>query len=249
MANLEKFHNTIDNEVDQLFNLYLRPLKNFNARRIYEILYEKTDSMMTTLDIQRELNRNGISLDKKEINTRLKNLQKACLIYRHEIRGKPTTFNYRGKYSYDLWEITQKGNQIGKGLESLIKGRKSDIMEYLENSFWDYGFSGDDYKNNLIKTLEYAYVKLVLLKLLDEATEPLEFKEFSEKIIPSQTTLNEVILLGISDEFIKKSEKQSSMRLVEKLLAIIGIKKNVRTFSLTEKGRKLTSALIKPEKI
>ena len=148
MANLGKFHHTIDNEIDQLFNLYLRPLKNFNARRIYEILYEKTDSIMTTLDIQRDLNQNGISLDKKEINTRLKNLQKACLIYRHEIRGKPTTFNYQGKYSYDLWEITQKGNQIGKGLESLINGKTFGIMENLEDGFCDYGFCNNSISNS-----------------------------------------------------------------------------------------------------
>jgi hypothetical protein len=120
-------------------------------------------------------------------------------------------------------------------------------MEYFSNSFWDYGFLRDDYTNNLIKTLEYPYVKLFLLKLLDATSKPLEFKEISEKIKPSQATLNDVILLGISNKFIKKSEKQSSIWLVEKLLAMIGIKRNVRTLCLTEKGRKLASSLIKLE--
>jgi len=83
---------------DDLFELYLKPLRSRNARLIFLILFKLKDvGYLTTHDIQTKLKDIDCVLNKKEINGWLKSLWNAKLIIREEERGKPSITKYNDK--------------------------------------------------------------------------------------------------------------------------------------------------------
>jgi len=80
--------------LDTLFEGPLKPLHSKNTRRIFEIFYQKRKyEHLTTYDIEKELDEQGLSINKKEINGWLVFLQNAGLILKMEKRGKPVVYN------------------------------------------------------------------------------------------------------------------------------------------------------------
>ena len=114
--------------LDDVLDVYLRPLRNLNTREIFMLLNDLTKDreILTTLDIQRELEEQGISLRKKEINLSLHYLARAGLIERLPRRGKPTIVEYNGRYSFDLWKMKETGKRIYRGLEDMMKKKSSE---------------------------------------------------------------------------------------------------------------------------
>ncbi len=114
----------VEEKLDELFDLWLRPLRSRNARRIFEILIRNSHKdHITTLDMQTLLVRRGVDLSKREINAWLRSLQEAGLIRKGEDRGKPTVIEYDGKYTFDKWALTDEGMEI---------------FEFLKTPFPDY---------------------------------------------------------------------------------------------------------------
>jgi len=112
-------------ELDQLFEVDLKPLKNANARILYKLFLDsKRSKHLTTLDIQDKLKSTDLMLRKKEINAWLGSLQIAGLITKENMRGKPTTIDYRGRYTYDLWRLTEKGRDIANKI-SIFSSEKT----------------------------------------------------------------------------------------------------------------------------
>ena len=112
--------------LDQLFEVDLKPLKNANARILYKIFLDSNKSKhLTTLDIQDLLRGTDLTLHKKEINAWLSGLKIAGLITKEHERGKPTTIEYVGRYTYDLWSLTEKGRDVAKKIEIFSSKRTS----------------------------------------------------------------------------------------------------------------------------
>ena len=75
---------------DSLFDGLLKPLHSRNARKIFEIFNQYIEyNYITTHDIEIELKKQGLSINKKEINSWLLTLQEAQLVLKLNKRGKP----------------------------------------------------------------------------------------------------------------------------------------------------------------
>ncbi|RLI32014.1 hypothetical protein DRO56_04270, partial [Candidatus Bathyarchaeota archaeon] len=83
--------------LDEILERHLRPLRNFNTRRIFVLLNELGEKPLTTFDLQRKLEEQGVLLEKKDINLALHSLARAGLVERLPQRGKPTVVEYDGR--------------------------------------------------------------------------------------------------------------------------------------------------------
>jgi len=125
--------------LDNVLEVCLRPLHNLNTREIFTLLNKlgPENEAVTTLDVQRKLEEQGIRLSKKEINLSLHYLTKAGLVERLPQRGKPTIVEYGGRYSFDLWRIREKGKRIYKGLTNMIlEEGTSELLDLDEKKFF-----------------------------------------------------------------------------------------------------------------
>ena len=106
-----------NNDIDDLFEQTLRPLQSANARLIFKILHDSEESYLTTLDMQNYLKTYRNNLSKKELNNWLSSLQEVDLVEKKNERGKPTTIPYKRRYTFDLWRLTEKGEQTAQSLK------------------------------------------------------------------------------------------------------------------------------------
>ena len=107
---------------DNIFETSLKPLRSRYARTIYWIfLQNRYSEYLTTLDIQNALEYYEYSLSKKEINASLKALSIEGILCKDEGRGKPTTTNYDGKYTYDKWRLTNIGLLLSQSIRSMVE--------------------------------------------------------------------------------------------------------------------------------
>jgi hypothetical protein len=103
--------------LDSLFEGILKPLHSRNARRIFEVFNQyKVYNYITTHDIEIEFGKQGLSINKKEINGWLLSLQEADLIFKLNERGKPVISNYEYRYTFDLWQLTKTGLMVSQKL-------------------------------------------------------------------------------------------------------------------------------------
>ena len=109
-------------EADRIFETSLKPLKSRYARAIYWIFLQNIGlQYLTTLDIQNALEKFGHSLSKKEINASLKALFTEGILGKDDERGKPTTLNYDGRYTYDKWRITSSGLLLSQSIQLMVQ--------------------------------------------------------------------------------------------------------------------------------
>ncbi len=251
MANLRQsasdsigFHSE---EFDELFDIYLRPLRSKNARSIYRIFLDEIEKgELTTFDIQERLGQMDLFLSKKEINAWLRSLQEAHLISKGEERGKPTTMEYRRRYTFDLWTLTKKGLETAHAIESIILNSEGQTSYFLE----DFGAIADEkdvvQSQNILGKIEESYVLMVLIKTLSKARRPLNYDELKRKITPVQTTLNEIILSRSGQKFLEVTSDPASQSIINKIFRFLGItRKGKNLISLTNEGKRLAGILCK----
>jgi DNA-binding HxlR family transcriptional regulator len=227
-------------EFDELFDIYLRPLRSKTARSIYRIFLDEIEKTeLTTLDLQGGLGQNGLFLSKKEINARLRSLQEAHLISKGEERGKPTTMEYRGRYTFDLWSLTNKGLEMADAIESILVNDKRRTSYDLEDFAAIRDEAGVVKAQNLLDRIEESYVLMVLIKTLFKAGHPLKYGELEQKITLVQTTLSEVVLSRSGQEFLEVTTGPASQSIIDKIFRYLGISSREENFvSLNSDGIK-----------
>lgn len=128
MENKKKLSNEF---LDSLFDGVLKPLHSRNARRIFEVFNRyKEYNHITTHDIEIEFGKQGLLINKKEINGWLLSLQESELILKLSERGKPVISNYEDRYTFDLYQLTKKGLMVSQKL-LLFKETNDLILPHL----------------------------------------------------------------------------------------------------------------------
>jgi DNA-binding HxlR family transcriptional regulator len=230
-------------ELDEAFEKTLRPLMSDNARLIYLTLKESKEPNLTTLDMQNKLKRHEVKLSKKELNNWLSSLQTTGLVQKEPERGKPTTILYNGKYTYDLWSLTEKGRETAKRLSIFTQktptlGKEKTIVKTqlptIETIITDN-----------IGDLEKLYISIKILIVLRDQKEPTD-------------TLSLSTMTGIRHEKILewiKAGKDFNTRnlyffdrktpgLMERMLGSLGFReKEIYNISLSSEGKKKAEAL------
>ncbi|MBC8223134.1 hypothetical protein H8E65_00985 [Candidatus Bathyarchaeota archaeon] len=224
--------------LDQLFEVDLKPLKNANARILYKIfLNSKKSKHLTTLDIQDLLKSTDLTLHKKEINAWLSSLQVAGLITKEHERGKPTTIDYVGRYTYDLWSLTEKGRDVAKVIEILSSKKTS--LNHPENIV-----NGADFEETEIisgaDSDEYTdQVTIQLLRAVLDSKDTVTLNELRERMSPSPEVLIELMSQGTLNGLLKaKPVEPTSFR--DKIFGYLGIHKRQKyRLEVTDKGRQI----------
>jgi hypothetical protein len=213
---------------------------------IFKVLVEKRDvGLLTTLDIQAELEVRGIDLSKKEINAWLHNLQSAGLVSRGDERGKPTIVDYDDKYTFDMWRLTDLGFRIAVGLSKLMKKDPfvfgGDVVNKLEEIACTNSVVG---VWSLMRLEELYLIMKTLLVLLESGGE-LQRSSLINRLLPKEDKLD-MLLSRLTESredqaLLHRSLPQKSLK--ERLIGFFGLFKSERVYSLTERGRKLSEDL------
>jgi hypothetical protein len=215
--------------LDRLFEIDLKPLRNTNARILYKMFLDsKGSNHLTTLDIQDKLRGTDLTLQKKEINAWLSSLLSSGLITKEHERGRPTTIDYSGRYTYDLWRLTQKGKETAKKLEIISFERTSLITsDNVEND------------TDLDKKETTDQAMNTLLKVILKSRGALTLDEIKYKMVPTEESLLEMITRGNIDGILKV-ETLKPMSIVEKIFGYLGITNKTKyRIAVTEKGRNI----------
>ena len=249
MANLRKSASGLlrfyGEELDDLLDIHLKPLRSKNARSIFRIFLNEIEKReLTTYDIQARLGQNGSSLSKKEINAWLRSLQEANLISKREERGKPTTKEYRGRYTYDLWTLTKKGLEMACALESILVNGEARSCYDLQDLAEIIDESDTTRAQKIIDKIEESYTLLILIKSLSNTGRLLKYDELERKITPIQTTLNEIVLSRSGRKFLEVTKGPASQSIFDKIFHYLGIpSKGQNVVSLTDEGKRLVSRI------
>jgi len=229
-----------ETDFDVLFDTYLKPLRSRNARRIFKVLFEERKfESLTTLDIQTKLGVLGIRLSKKEINGWLRSLLDAGLVLKDAERGKPTTLEYDGKYTFDMWRITEIGVKIAKNLPNIIE----------EPSRFEDELTFDRDKPPGLRTLgcsEEEFLFARMLRELFEAGGEMNRKELRRRLEPTDDDLNRVLSSRLNQ--LRGStlivQERRSLNLKSRLLSLLGLTSGDEVvYVLTEEGRQLARVL------
>jgi hypothetical protein len=228
-------------ELDQLFEVDLKPLKNTNARILYKIFLDSKHSKhLTTLDIQDKLKSTDLMLQKKEINAWLRSLQIAGLITKENMRGKPTTIDYHGRYTYDLWGLTEKGRDIANKI-AIISSEKTS-PKGRENVESDANNAQSGVKNLDASHRNIGPYTIVLLRAILHANEVITLEELREQMSPSVESLWEMISQGNLDGVLTV-ETEKSTSITEKIFGLLGMPKRRKyRLSLTDVGRRIVQS-------
>lgn len=222
--------------LDQLFEVDLKPLKNTNARILYKVFLDsKKSKHLTTLDIQDKLKSTDLMLQKKEINAWLSSLQSAGLITKEHMRGKPTTIDYHGRYTYDLWGLTEKGRDIAKKLKIISSEKTS--LKGLDNADTD-PVSEQTGPINYAGSHKHTDLNMMaLLRAIFHTKDAVTLEELREQLSPSVESLLAMILRGNLDGVLTIGPEESTS-LTEKIFAFLGIpKKRKYRLKITEEGQ------------
>jgi hypothetical protein len=242
-TSLKKWSDALSLEaLDRLFEVDLRPLRNTNARILYKMFLDsKKSDYLTTLDIQDKLRSTDLTLHKKEINAWLKSLQSSGLITKEYERGKPTTIDYAGRYTYDLWGLTQKGRETARKLE-IISSEKTSPSP-LENIEKDANFeteatvhaNSSPYADQTMKTL---------LRTITDSKGILTIDEIKAKMAPSEESLLEMMAIGNLDGILT-IETLVSTSITEKIFGYLGIPSRRKyRLEVTDKGRNILDGYV-----
>ncbi len=227
------------NKIENLFEGVLKPLHSKNARRIYEIFYQKRKfSHLTTHDIKNMLEVNGLSISKKEINSWLVSLQEAGLISKNEERGKPVASKYEDRYTFDLWKLTETGLIIGERLPRLMKKQSLSLPSLA------------DLTPSMIHELEDLYLTAKLLILLYDSGGQLNYRT-----VRNELAINREKLAVYSWPDAAYSDKPlfeitfKPPSLKSKIFKLFGwVIEQDLSFKLSEEGKKIAETIISTEK-
>ena len=224
--------------LDQLFEVDLKPLKNANARLLYKIFLDSEESKhLTTLDMQDKLKSTDLKLHKKEINAWLSSLQRAGLITKEHERGKPTTMAYEGRYTYDLWSLTEKGRDVARKI-NILSSKKTSLIP-PENIVNKADFEETE-KFSVADSDEYTdQMTIKLLRAVIDSKGAVALNELRERMSPSPEALMELMSQGTLNGLIKvKAVGPTSFR--EKIFGYLGIHKRLKyLLEVTDKGRQI----------
>jgi hypothetical protein len=224
--------------LDHLFEVDLKPLKNANARVLYKIFLDSnTFKHLTTLDIQDKLKNTDLMLRKKEINAWLISLQSAGLIMKENMRGKPTTIDYLGRYTYDLWGLTEKGRDIANKIAMFSSERTS--LKGLDNAHTDSDFE----QNRVKRHPDWHNITdpkmMALLRTILHMKEAITLEDLSEQMSPSTEFLFETISRGNIDGVLTVRSEESTS-ITEKIFGFLGMpRKRKYSLTLTDEGREI----------
>ena len=119
--------------LETLFDGTLKPLHSRNARKIFEVFYQfQRYNYITTYDLEIELKKEGLQINKKEINGWLISLQEAQLIIKLDERGKPVVSSYKDRYTFDLWRLSETGLIVGQRLPIFMEKKDMTLPSLTE---------------------------------------------------------------------------------------------------------------------
>jgi DNA-binding HxlR family transcriptional regulator len=230
-------------EMDQLFDFDLRPMRSKNARLIFKLFFEANKQEITTLDMQEFLKKYENPLSKKELNNWLKVLQDAKLIEKAENRGKPTTIAYSGKYSFDLYRLTERGREIFHKI-SIFLSKYPILDEYktLEKAMITPQKTQilNDFEN-----IKNQYIGMAIIRELKN--------EMSSDILSERTGIRHENLMEYFNETVRSETTplyqihEIPLGIGKKILSIIGFKaKKTYVVSLSPEGKKNSGNQEKP---
>jgi len=227
-------------ELDRLFDIELRPMRSRNARTIYLLFLENRNiDSLTTLDLQPLLEKKQISLEKKEINAWLKTLHKAGLLKKENKRGKPTTIDYDGRYTYDLWRLTPKGLEIADKIDKFMipKTSPEDHESTRDETY--------DIREHVEPTKEVQIIEPIHLSImanLNKTHGSLTIEEIKANLTPSWRSLEELIETGVQRGYYDLVEAPNESS-VDRFLRLLGIpKRGQNIVEMTELSRKILSS-------
>lgn len=222
--NMERHH--LNGELlDRLFEVHLRPLRSRMARAIYRVFLEnRRYPYLTTLEIQEELARGGIELDKREINAWLKGLLKAGLIERGE-RRRPARKDYQGRYTYLTWRLTSLGDRIAERISLLIEEKPTPTLTQL---------NGEEAQRLLKLSLTLRILKALHLK-----DGWINLRELLRQVNPDRGEVKEAINRCIEEVGVMEAREAGGT--LSRILRRLGIRQ--REFRLTERGREIAERL------
>jgi len=159
------------NTLENLFEGVLKPLHSRNARRIYQVFYQNKEyPHITTHDIEKKLEEQGLFINKKEINGWLVSLQESGLISKMDERGKPIASDYENRYTFDLWRLTETGLLVGVRLPTLMAKKNSSLPALA------------DINPSTILEIEDLYLTAKLLVILYERGGQAGYKEVRKEL-------------------------------------------------------------------
>lgn len=225
-------------ELDETFEKTLRPLMSDSARLIYLTLKESQEPNLTTLDMQNELKKHGAKLSKKELNNWLSSLQATGLVQKEPERGKPTTIPYDGRYTYDLWSLTEKGRETAQRLS--IFTQKTPTLNNVKTIVKTELPTLETITTGHIRDLEKLYLSIKILTTLRGQEKPTDTLSLS-----TETGIRHEKIL----EWIKADEDLSIKNLylldrkmpslVDRVLASMGLRETeIYDISLSPEGKK-----------
>ncbi len=228
-------------DIDAMFEGMLRPLHSRNARLLFDAFYEnRAHDYLTTHDLEKMLEGEGLGITKKEINAWLVSLQEASLIAKLEGRGKPVASEYGDRYTFDLWKLTETGFNLRRRLPKLMS--PDTALPKLSAM-----------TPKLVEELEDLYLTAKILLTLDEYGGSMNYLELREKVALDREKLAVYSWPDASHSekplFEVKVKPPSLRGRVFKLFGQV-VEQDL-TFSLTDAGRDMAKAInanaVKPE--
>ena len=228
---------------NMLLDVRIRPLRSKNARAIFQIFLEMGHQIaLTTLDIERKLRNASIFLDKKEINGWLGSLLKAGLISREKKRGKPTTFQYVGKYTFDLWKVTQIGINVAHGLTHFSRQNIFPVKLEPKFLFESVKNLNDDETKKIFRQINEVDILSQVFILMSKGTDYVSSSSLSEGLKLSSEMIDRILGNYLENSemhfFIKKT---SQYGIKERFLNILGLPTGAVSYSFTEEGKRVAS--------
>ncbi len=231
-------------DFDTLFDIYLRPLKSKNARKIFKVLgSEESVESLTTLDIQTKLHEIGIILSKKEINGWLHSLSAAGLALKDESRGKPTTINYDDKYTFDHWRLNELGVIITENLPHLLRTKPVLAYNDTKKILRELSEMELERRARILRNLDELNMVLKMLRyLLEKGCESNESNLIKMLGIPREE-VDRLISKYSSQDLSLIFQKPRERNLISKLLMFLQLSPSTyEKLILTHEGRRLAEA-------
>ncbi len=221
-------------DIDVMFEGLLRPLHSKNARKIFDIFYEKREhDYLTTHDLEEILDEKGVKMSKKEINAWLISLQEAGLIAKLEGRGKPVASEYDDRYTFDLWTMTETGLNLCRRLPNLMS--QEIIIPKLSTM-----------TQKMLEEVEDLYFTAKILLTLDEYGGSMNYLELRKKVALDREKLAVYSWPDASHSeqplFEVKIRSPSLRGRVFKLFGQV-VEQDL-TFSLTDTGREMAKTIL-----
>lgn len=225
-------------ELDALFEGLLKPLHSKYARQIFEVFYQNKEFQhLTTYDIEKELDEEGVSINKKEINGWLVSLQDAGLIIKMEGRGKPVRYAYDDKYTFDLWRLTDTGLNVGQRLPNLMVDDATHLPHLSELT------------PQLIHEIEDLYFTSKILVILYEHNGIMNYSELRKQLALDREKLAVYTWPDAShSEKLLFEVKVKPPTLRTKVFKLFGwMVEQDLSFTLTEEGRQVAKRIVSRE--